>query len=82
MIIERRAAVVFAGDDVADAARDVVFLFGGGERVVLAGTAAGGVMAAPSSAASPTALAQTAMPVIQRERLAQGLVVITVPVLL
>ena len=29
-----------------------------------------------------TALAQTATPVIQRERLAQGLLVITVPVLL
>jgi hypothetical protein len=39
-------------------------------------------MAAPNNAASPTALAQTAMPVIQRERLAQGLLVITVPVLL
>jgi hypothetical protein len=39
-------------------------------------------MAAPKSAASPTALAQTAMPVIQRERLAHGLLVITVPDLL
>jgi uncharacterized membrane protein (DUF441 family) len=39
-------------------------------------------MAAPNNAASPTALAQTAMPVIQRERLALGLLVITVPVLL
>jgi hypothetical protein len=35
-------------------------------------------MAAPSSAASPTALAQIANPVIQRERLASGLIVITV----
>jgi hypothetical protein len=35
--------------------------------------AAGGVMAAPSKAANPTALAQTATPVIQRERLALGL---------
>jgi hypothetical protein len=39
-------------------------------------------MAAPNRAASPTALAQTAMPVIQRERFAQGLLVITVPDLL
>jgi len=35
--------------------------------------AAGGVIAAPSKAANPTALAQTAIPVIQRERLALGL---------
>jgi len=33
-------------------------------------------------AASPTALKQTAIPVIKRERLAQGLLVITVAVLL
>jgi hypothetical protein len=39
-------------------------------------------MAAPNSAAKPMALAHTAIPVIQRERLAQGLLVITVPVLL
>jgi hypothetical protein len=39
-------------------------------------------MAAPSKAAKPTAPAQTAIPEIQRERLAQGLLVITVPVLL
>jgi hypothetical protein len=44
--------------------------------------AAGGVIAAPRSAAKPTALAQTAMAVIQRERFAQGLLVITVPILL
>jgi hypothetical protein len=46
------------------------------------GVAAGVVMAAPSSAASPTAAAQIAMPVSQRERVALGLVVITVAVLL
>jgi hypothetical protein len=39
-------------------------------------------MAAPSMAASPTALAHTAMPDIQRDRFAQGLLVITVSVLL
>jgi hypothetical protein len=39
-------------------------------------------MAAPSRAASPTALAQTAMAEIHRERLAQGLLVITVADLL
>jgi hypothetical protein len=39
-------------------------------------------MAAPKRAASPTALKQMAMPVIHRERVAVGLVVITVAVLL
>jgi hypothetical protein len=39
-------------------------------------------MAAPNSAASPTALAQTAMPEIQRERFTEGLLVITAAVLL
>ncbi len=84
MIVERRPAVVLVGDDVGDPARDVVLLLGGREcRGVPAGDgAATGVMAAPSRAASPTALAQTAMPVIQRERLALGLLVITVAVLL
>jgi len=47
-----------------------------------AGAAAGGVMAAPNRAASPTALAQTAMPVIHRERVALSRLVITVAVLL
>ena len=81
MIVERRAPIVFMGDDVGYAARDVVFLFGGRERRGGRGGTRGarGVMAAPNSAASPTALAQTAMPVIQRERLALGLLVITVP---
>ncbi len=69
MIVERRAAIVLARDDVRHAARDVVFLLGGCEiaasasRAAAAGAAAGGVMAAPNSAASPTALAQIAMPV-------------------
>jgi hypothetical protein len=44
--------------------------------------AAGGVIAAPSNAARPTALAHTAASVIKRERLAHGLLVITVAVLL
>jgi hypothetical protein len=39
-------------------------------------------MAAPRSAASPTAPAQTAIPVIQRERFAEDLLMITVLVLL
>jgi hypothetical protein len=47
---------------------------------VVAVIAAGGVIAAPKRTASPTALAQTATPVIQR--LAQGLIVITFRVLL
>jgi hypothetical protein len=40
-------------------------------------TAGGVVIAAPSSAASPTAPAQTSTPVIQRERKPNGLIVIT-----
>ncbi len=32
MIVQRRTPVVFAGDDVGDAARDVVFLLRGRER--------------------------------------------------
>jgi hypothetical protein len=54
----------------------------GASTALAAGAGGEGVMAAPKSAASPTALAQTAMPVIQRERLAHGLLVITVPDLL
>ena len=48
----------------------------------LLGAAVGAVIAAPSSAASATALTQTAIPVIHRERPAVGLIVITLPVLL
>jgi hypothetical protein len=40
-------------------------------------TAGGEVIAAPSNAASPTAPAQTTIPVIQRERSREGLIVIT-----
>jgi hypothetical protein len=39
-------------------------------------------MAAPSSAARPTPLTHTMMALIQRDRPAKGLFVITVPVLL
>jgi hypothetical protein len=42
------------------------------------GVAVGAVIAAPSNAASPTALAEIANPVIQRKRVAFGLIVITV----
>ena len=83
MIVERRAPVVFAGHDIGHAAGDIVLLLRGREdAAAAAGTAGEGVMAAPNSAARPTALAQTAMAVIQRDRLARGLLVITVPDLL
>ena len=74
-VIERRAAIVFAGDDVADAAGDVVFLFGGSEhRQRSAGTAAGGVIAAPEQRRqSDRARAHGDAAVTQRERLARGL---------
>jgi len=82
MIVQRCSPVVLAGDDVGHAARDIVLLLRGGEHRGRGRNGGEGVMAAPNNAASPTALAHTAMPVIQRERLAQGLLVITVRVLL
>jgi hypothetical protein len=76
--IDARIGLKTSGKVARSLARDAVR--SGHPLVVVA--AGDGTIAAPNNAASPTALAQTTMPVIQRERLALGLLVITVPVLL